>query len=94
MTDKYDTAIEYLRKNPREIWDAWQFCSTHPAGCLFMHTPNACGEWSPEFSDFRPSERARILKDLVLPRGGDVRAEHLPAFAELQRRIDKVLTGT
>lgn len=36
MKDKYDEAIEYLTKNPDEINDAWNYASTHKAGCLFM----------------------------------------------------------
>lgn len=76
-TDKYEEAAEYLRKNPREIWDAWQFCSTHRAGCLFEHTPDVMGQWSPEFSLLTYEQRDRIRKDLRLPNGGDIRVEHL-----------------
>lgn len=34
--DKYDEAIEYLTKNPKEIFNAWMEPDKHVAGCLFV----------------------------------------------------------
>jgi len=45
MSDKYDAAIEYLWKNPKEIRAAWGRPITHPGGCLFQYVgPEVCVE--------------------------------------------------
>lgn len=41
MPDKYDKAIDYLTKNPDQIWANWACPSITTGGCLFQFaTPN------------------------------------------------------
>lgn len=105
--DKYDHAIDYLRRHPKSIKIAWDRPYQHVAGCLFKL---ACAHpgWGP--GEMRQCEhgclteiRAGLLSvnealtraiagDARLPDNKDaIRLHHLPVFAEWQRRLDQEL---
>ena len=101
--DKYDVAVEYLRKHPERILNAWGAHQIFEGGCLFQHaTPsggrntNRCGcpttirhpQLRKEVSG-RPGLTEEIRNDDRLPsQSVDITVEHLPVFAEWQRRLD------
>jgi hypothetical protein len=97
--DKYDVAIEYLKRHPEQIWDAWQGTDSHPSGCLFQFCGSGCltmiksdagpdgetGRWS----SYTPELSAAIIADERIPtQGSDITVSHLSVFAEWQRRLD------
>ena len=105
--DKYDKAIEYLTENPAEIVDVWEapfaykegclfqfasptgftFCN---AGCLTMIREGGYDVWSENKS--LPKITKQIHEDERLPVCGTfIKVEHLPVFAEWQRKLDKIL---
>lgn len=101
--DKYDEAIEYLTTNPEEIENKWHNPSTMH-GCLFQfatptgHAKGASGCLTLIRRDHdlrvlgRPDLTEAIRNDTRIPiLSGDIRVEHLPVFAEWQRRLDKEL---
>lgn len=46
MLDVYDEAIEYLRKHPEQISQAWGHASDHQAGVLFAFVSESrYGQW-------------------------------------------------
>lgn len=104
MKDKYDEAVEYLTENPKAIWHSWGTPTSHPSGCLFQYvTPTGddgetyCGcltliRGSSNFKACTPELTEAIRADKRIPEKGDeITVEHLPIFAEWQRRIDKEL---
>ena len=102
--DAYDKAVAWLTENPLEIEDAWCIGNEHPAWILFGYcTPSrysethSCGcltmvrgvSWRLAFEDDELTEA--IKADERLPRSpGNITPEHLPVFAEWQRRMDKL----
>jgi len=105
MPDKYDKAIAYLTQHPKEIMDAWydggvcQLPSAHPAACLFQYAGNSpfkcCGCLTMVKNGCRaetPELTKAIRADERIPNGCEaITLEHLPVFAEWQRRLDKEL---
>jgi len=99
--DKYDVAVDYLTQHPEEISEAWGWPDTHPAGCLFSY----CGDWEDDDVGCLTMVRAGLsaaTEELTLAIRADARlpddetkitVEHLPVFAEWQRRLDKELRG-
>jgi hypothetical protein len=94
--DKYDLAIEILKKDPTMITEAWSNPEHHEAGCLFMWACKSMGCLTlirkyQEFSSQFP-QVAEIAKDERIPtRPNQITIESLPVFAEWQRRLDKEL---
>jgi hypothetical protein len=102
--DKYDRAIEWLTQNPDEIERAWGQPEFTPVGCCLFQYANSSGyirssvngvcgcltevrrgNWSAETAELTNAIRA----DIRLPRSGaTITVEHLPVFAEWQRRLD------
>lgn len=102
--DKYDEAIEYLTAHPEHIQQAWMNpCDRERGGCLFQFVAEngeygtgwcgclltvaalaqpACSEFLTEA--IRADERIPIRQDRIT-------VEHLPIFADWQRRIDAIL---
>jgi hypothetical protein len=109
MEDKYTSAIEYLKKNPNQIVEAWQNPEAHPAGCLFssvspsgrLHAftfdgDTRCGCLTQVraglFPAYTPELTRAIRADDSLPDDEDnITIDHLPLFAEWQRKIDAIL---
>jgi len=93
--DKYDRAIEHLREHPEDVWLAWHLHSNHPAGCLFAYTAPGCGCLTQVKCGRRaPTDELTIAiqSDGRIPENNeDITLEHLPVFAEWQRRLDKEL---
>lgn len=99
--DRYDDAIEYLNEHPSEIRSAWHSPSLHQAGCLFDYivdcaAPVACGCLtqirSGKLPAATPELTVAILADDRIPKDiSDVTLDHLPVFAEWQRRADREL---
>ena len=94
--DKYDRAIKHLTENPDEIFKAWGSPEMHVAGCLFQfcgdsrHDDIGCltmvrGGAFAATEELTKAIRAddRIPEDETL-----IGVEHLPVFAEWQRRLD------
>lgn len=107
--DKYDIAIEELKKNPAEIVNAWDFPKTHPAGCLFkkigegwdMELRARCGcltqikanidYYAINHDKVDEEITKQIMADERIPASvSDITIDHLPVFAEWQRKIDKL----
>lgn len=115
VKDKYDEAVDYLTKNPEEIYQCWNHPISYRAGALFLPvsdklpaSPNTvdllprrgdglmCGcltmvraglkvAWTDELTE-------AIRGDARIPKTPEsIKPEHLPVFAEWQRRIDKEL---
>lgn len=101
--DKYDKAIEYLTQHPGEIDSAWTSPFRHKGGCLFTlaATKEALNErWFGCLTTIRghgDTAETRELTEAIqaderIPKfSRDIKIEHLPVFAEWQRRIDKEL---
>lgn len=105
--DKYDKAIEYLTEHPEEIKKAWGYCSTHEAGCLFDYAGSkfGCGcltlvrdsflfpqKYHVPFVAQTPELTEAIGRDERIPYSeNDITLDHLPVFAEWQRKLDKYL---
>jgi len=97
--DKYDEAVEYLTKYPDSISHAWKSPTGCDAGCLFQFVesrPGLCGclsqiragRWDAE----TPQLTAAIRADGRIPvEPEDITVNHLPVFAEWQRKIDRIL---
>jgi len=97
MPDKYDLAIEILKKNPTTmIGEAWTDPEHHEAGCLFMWANKSTGCLT-QIRKYQESSRnypqiEEIAKDERIPKDWDeITVETLPVFAEWQRRLDKEL---
>ena len=103
MPDKYDVAIKYLTRRPNEISRAWNYITSHPAGCLFQYAGNEMDDChvgcltmirtAPgSYCAATPELTKAIAADERIPlRSRDTKVEHLPVFAEWQRRLDKEL---
>lgn len=102
--DKYDEAIEYLTAHPEAIAWAWMAPLKAPGGCLFQFATQSgyavgggrcCGCLTTIKSgihvacnDFLTDA---IRADERIPLSHLVTFEHLPIFADWQRRIDAIL---
>jgi len=85
--DKYDRAIEYLRKHPDQIESAWAYGGNIRAHCLFKYVtptgrPGVCKDGvrscgclttikSDDFVAFTPQLTKLILKDRRIPNNID-----------------------
>lgn len=99
--DKYDKAIAYLTENPGAIYNSWENAYNSlatPASCLFKSTkPGDCGEFGcltqvkiGDLPAITPAITKAIRADRRIPKSGSaITLEHLPVFAEWQRRLDK-----
>jgi hypothetical protein len=99
MKDKYDEQIERLTKNPARIKDEWS-----DAIGIFDYAERSYGPWSDDCGCLtmirsgggyraQTEELTKAIRaDKRIPkRDADIKPEHLPVFAEWQRRIDKEL---
>lgn len=97
--DRYDDEVNRLTNNPRLIRESWDYAEP-----LFQHVqhvarPRAnfvCGcltqVASKIFEAATPELTEAIQKDERIPKSVEfITVEHLPLFAEWQRRIDKEL---
>ena len=97
--DKYDRAIEWLRKHPDKIGHAWDYPETSKAGCLFAYLGET-STWN--FSCGCPTQvkseqslsaweevTARVLKAPIPDAAHDIQVKHLRSFAAIQRYADK-----
>jgi hypothetical protein len=97
MPDKYDLAIDILTQNPSRIHDVWSDPEQSDGGCLFMWGNRSSGcltqiRKDPDIFGGTLPQAAEIAKDERIPQNGyDIRVEHLPVFAEWQRRLDAEL---
>jgi hypothetical protein len=102
--DKYDMAVEYLTEHPDEIYDAWGNPFLHKGGCLFQfcnangYNAIICGCLTQIRRGGYAAETEELTEEIRnderIPSSAlDIRAEHLPVFAEWQRRLDKELRG-
>lgn len=100
--DKYDKAITYLTKHPEAIYTAWIYPYSTPGGCLFTLCASTetgritCGCLTQIRGDGMLAETQSLTEaiqsDRRIPRKPDlITVEHLPVFAEWQRRLDKEL---
>ena len=98
MSDKYDEQIKYLTKRPEKILKQWENCKglfryatpddfeySHATGCLTMIRKNEeC--MVPD----HPELTKAIKTDNRIPlTPREITPEHLPVFAEWQRRLDR-----
>lgn len=91
MADKYDEQIERLRNTPELIYSDWDYGIG-----LFASVCDQCGcltqvrrsdFWGENFPD--RGVLAEIVADERIPKNGqDVTVDHLPVFAQWQRKID------
>lgn len=102
--DRYDEAVKYLTENPVEIWRAWgnPAASKEKGGCLFQWAGDKYNLPEQGLMGCLTQIRASISRnaqteelteeirnDERLPtQCGDITVEHLPLFAEYQRKID------
>ena len=105
VKDKYDVAIEYLCKHPREIRKAWGNPDKHTEGCLFQFAEKNSDEIESECGCLtmirshkfavvvgRPDLTKEIRNDDRIPNGpSGITTDNLHVFAEWQRRLDKEL---
>lgn len=99
VMDKYDEAVAYLTKNPREIQYFWDNHRPDGPGCLFqfcgdpLHNPGlGCPVMirTGRYSAGTPELTAGIDADTRIPKTpAGIKAENLPAFAEWQRKVDE-----
>ena len=102
--DKYSKAIRFLRKNPKEIMEAWYNPLSHRAGCLFQFaTPTGDNRdgggcltmirsdgYDCGYVTGRPDLKKRIASDNNIPKNPeDINSGHLKHFARWQRILDK-----
>ena len=96
--DKFDEAVAYLTEHPYEIQLAWDRPSNHTGGCLFRFcSPNQqdrCGCLTQvrrlDWGAFTFELTTAIRQDERIPSDvNDIKVEHLPVFAEWQRRLDQ-----
>jgi hypothetical protein len=108
MSDVYDEAVAYLTEHPDEILKAWSYPDPewHTGHSLFM----CCGgedsiRGAGCLTQIRQTDgrvpaatvdlTEAIAADERIPLDGwDIKVQHLPVFAEWQRRIDKELNRT
>ena len=96
MPDKYDEAITYLTDRPDEILTAWTYGGAeqvNPYGCLLRYTGSgSCGcltQVRAGANGPSPQIEMAIRSDNRIPMDpGDITPEHLPVFAEWQRKLD------
>ena len=105
MSDKYTKMVRYLTDHPDEIELAWSDFGDEPQhGChaLFQYVTKSgtkevfCGCLtqirSGEYAASIPELTEQIRNDTRIPKYSHlIRENHLPVFAEWQRKIDKVL---
>lgn len=104
--DKYDEAIEHLKKNPSEIYQTWNHPTSKPAGCLFADTNSRRGEklygcltQIRSYPDTyhvptMPDLTEKIIADKRIPFDGyDITVDNLHVFAEWQRELDKAFAA-
>lgn len=109
MLDKYDEAVEYLTQYPEIILGTWKHPHERKGGCLFKWvTPSGHAEEDKDgnlcgcpamirggYVAITKELTNAIRNDTRLPNcGSKVTVEHLPIFAEWQRRIDQELGRT
>lgn len=85
--DIYDKAVEYLTAFPECIHDSWNnwgplFRSVSDDGCLTQIRDGRHRETSGIVQEIQMDER-------IPKKARDIKPEHLPVFAEWQRRIDE-----
>ena len=106
MADVYDEAVAHLTEHPDEIYESWGDYSGL-GGLLFMDaarddydrndmlcgclTQIRCGIFRAQTNELTEAIRA---DERIPSNGGDITVEHLPLFAEWQRRIDAELGRT
>lgn len=97
--DIYDKEVKRLSKNPDEIYCAWTYGPGHSplfdaASSKRYTSVNSCGCLIQVKMGFRASSKrlteairadARIPEDVT-----EIKPEHLPVFAEWQRKLDKM----
>ncbi len=104
--DKYDKAIAYLKKHPKEINRVWFTPYDHEHGCLFKFMgkddsdadiPNErCGclimiKNNTFYKSFDSKLTEEIRADKNIPcRSELITVESLPIFAKYQRKADKL----
>lgn len=105
MMDKYDLSIQYLTERPGQILDNWKSPFDTNGGCLFqfVSTDGHCNSKYGCITMIRGKHyqyRNTPIKELTEQIVSDTRipvcpenisVDHLPVFAEWQRRIDKIL---
>lgn len=106
MKDKYDLAIEYLTKNPDEILDSWSMIAENETGFPLFQFATVSGEpgdfeygcltqirnLDHPFHAETPELTEAIRADNRIPRTHrELAVEHLPVFAEWQRKLDREL---
>lgn len=100
MSDKYEDAIAYLTEHPNEIEDAWGNPSWHVAGCLFVQCGSfsaggtRCGCLTQVRRGMYPAANTKLTNEIRADEripldGHEITVEHLPVFAEWQRRLDR-----
>lgn len=102
--DRYDEAVAYLTQNPDKIRGAWVAPSrhVHTGGALFQtavdekigSVVHGCltqiRKFPQRYRAQTPSLTKAILDDDRLPTDEkEITVDHLPIFAEWQRRIDE-----
>lgn len=99
IEDQYDQHIAYLNKNPEDIYQEWSsgrglfkmVGEGTARGCLTMIR---CGIF-PHFAYIKNKRNIEITNQIkndsrIPSRIEDVKLEHLPVFAEWQRKIDEL----
>lgn len=92
--DKYDQAIEYLTKNPKEIAGAWTL--PHRTGGILFAMKRHGGSYCPSMVasyGYATTKQEQELVDKLRVCGKvinreDIKVEHLPLFADIQRYWD------